>query len=71
MPHSFEEVCGAVARGWCSPRNATKEMDADLATDIAKEVWKLLHEPPKVYQSHGEEAERALERVRNDWNGQR
>ena len=43
MAHSFEEVCGAVARGWCSPENSSKEMDSDLATAIAKEVWKLYH----------------------------
>lgn len=44
MPHTFEEVCGAVARGWCAPENAHKEMDIDLATAIAKEVWKLQSE---------------------------
>jgi hypothetical protein len=43
MPHSFEEVCGAVARGWCAPANLGKEMDSDLATAIAKEVWMMLH----------------------------
>lgn len=43
MPHSFEQVCGAVARGWCAPANSHKEMDSDLAVAISKEVWKLLH----------------------------
>ena len=33
-----EEILGAVARGWCSPKNEKKEMDADLAEAIAKEI---------------------------------
>jgi hypothetical protein len=31
-------VRGAVARGWCSPENAHKEMDVHLAEAIAQEV---------------------------------
>lgn len=36
------EICQAVARGWCSPNNAHKEMDVDLAFAIAVQVEALL-----------------------------
>lgn len=42
MPHTFEQICGAVARGWCAPENSGKEMDVRLAPAISKEVWKLV-----------------------------
>jgi hypothetical protein len=32
------QIREAVARGWCHPENAHKEMDADLANAIVKEV---------------------------------
>lgn len=38
---TLEQIRGAVARGWCSPANAAKEMDADLALAIADEVAAL------------------------------
>ena len=37
-----EQITQAVARGWCHPKNAHKEMDADLAEAIADEVFKEL-----------------------------
>jgi hypothetical protein len=43
----IELVHQAVARGWCSNRNANKEMDADLILDISDEVMKMLAEVPK------------------------
>lgn len=33
-----ERLRGAVARGWCSEKNADKEVDADLAEAIVLEV---------------------------------
>lgn len=33
-----KELLGAVARGWCHPKNAGKEFDADLAVAIAAEI---------------------------------
>jgi hypothetical protein len=39
----MEDVLGAVARGWCHPPNASKEMDSDLARAITTEVWNLLN----------------------------
>lgn len=44
-PHispTFEEIAGAVARGWCAPETEAKEMDADLAYAITREVETLL-----------------------------
>ena len=35
-----QQVREAVARGWCHPKNASKEMDCDLAEAIAEEVVK-------------------------------
>jgi hypothetical protein len=34
----LESMLGAVARGWCDPKTAHKEMDADLAIAIAHSV---------------------------------
>ena len=42
MLPSEEDVSGAVARGWCSPENAHKEMDSTLAEAIVKEVTRVL-----------------------------
>lgn len=40
---AMDEIRGAVARGWCSPENSHKEMDAVLAEAIAQEIKKLAH----------------------------
>lgn len=32
----------AVARGWCTDRNSHKEMDSDLAEDIATSIYEAL-----------------------------
>lgn len=42
---TMQEVRGAVARGWCSPENTHKVMDADLADAISREVWDMLNPP--------------------------
>jgi hypothetical protein len=39
---TLEGVREAVARGWCAEENASKEMDADLAEAITREVYALL-----------------------------
>lgn len=39
---NMEEILGAVARGWCSEKEAHKVMDADLAMDIAESILKGL-----------------------------
>lgn len=38
---TFEDILGAVARGWCHEKNEHKRMDVDLAVAIAKEVQDL------------------------------
>ena len=43
--HPSDELLGAIARGWCSEKNAHKVMDPDLAVAIAEEVAKLYAEP--------------------------
>ncbi len=37
-----KELLGAIARGWCHPKNGGKVMDPDLAIAIAAEVNALL-----------------------------
>ena len=37
-----EQIMGAVARGWCSPKNENKTMDSDLAMAIVSELEDLL-----------------------------
>ncbi len=37
-----KELLGAIARGWCHPKNEGKVMDPDLAIAIAAEVNALL-----------------------------
>jgi hypothetical protein len=39
-----EELLGAIARGWCSEKNAHKTMDSDLALAIFDEVEKQIRE---------------------------
>lgn len=41
MTISYEDILGAVARGWCTPKNEKKIMDPDLAESIAIEVYTL------------------------------
>jgi hypothetical protein len=42
---SYAEIAGAVARGWCSPNNAHKEMDSELAFAITVQIVALLGIP--------------------------
>lgn len=37
-----QAIVEAVARGWCHPDNAHKEMDSKLAYAIVEEVWKAV-----------------------------
>jgi hypothetical protein len=39
---SYEDITGAVARGWCSPLNEHKVMDPELAFAISVQVAALL-----------------------------
>ncbi len=60
MPDSkidVAELRGAVARGWCHPANASKEMDPDLAEAIVREVGPLL-----------EQSQREVERLKEGQN---
>lgn len=50
-----EAILGAVARGWCAPSNATKEMDGDLVRAIADEVEELLASRSRAEGGHGDE----------------
>ena len=38
----IEDIRGALARGYCTERNARKELDADLLEDMTREVMALL-----------------------------
>jgi hypothetical protein len=45
-PVAWEDVLGAIARGWGHPENARKTMDVVLAVAIAKEIQDLYTTPP-------------------------
>jgi hypothetical protein len=45
---SDEKLLGAIARGWCSPENSSKEMDAALAFAIAESIQKSALTPAEV-----------------------
>ena len=49
---TFEDILGAVARGWCDPKNQHKVMDSALAIAIAKEVQKLYTSQQPVQKPH-------------------
>ncbi len=51
---TLADVQGAVARGWCTPRNGHKEMDVELALDIAAEVLRLNHPPAEAATDEAE-----------------
>lgn len=44
----FEDIVGAVARGWCDPKNQFKKLDADLVIAIAEEVQRLSAKPEVI-----------------------
>jgi hypothetical protein len=46
-PVALESLLGAIARGWCHEKNASKEMDSDLAMAIATEVKTFYATPPQ------------------------
>ena len=45
-PVAWEDVLGAIARGWTHPENARKPMDVQLAVAIAKEIQDMYTTPP-------------------------
>lgn len=45
-----EKIQQAVARGWCAPENAHKEMDTELASAIAAEVEHVVNEYVEALQ---------------------
>jgi len=45
-PVAWEDVLGAIARGWAYPENAQKPMDVQLAVAIAKEIQDMYTTPP-------------------------
>ena len=48
-----KELLGAIARGWCYPKNGNKTMDSDLALAIYEEVnkWIETHTKKKVKEA--------------------
>lgn len=56
QPVTYETLLGAVARGWCHPENANKEMDATLAIAIADEVLAINRSEPTEAQIEAAEA---------------
>jgi hypothetical protein len=46
-PVAWEDVLGAIARGWTHPENAQKTIDVELAVAIAKEIQDMYTAPPQ------------------------
>lgn len=46
-PVAWEDVLGAIARGWTHDDNKHKEMDVQLAFAIAKEIQDMVIAPPQ------------------------
>jgi len=53
-PVAWEDLLGAIARGWCHPQNARKTMDVQLGVAIAKEIQDLYTTPPAALQPEQE-----------------
>jgi hypothetical protein len=65
-PVAWEDVLGAIGRGWAYPENAHKTMDVELAVAIAKEFQELYTAPPQrewqgLTAEEAEEVERWVE----------
>src|SRR3990167_4559849 len=45
-----KELLGAIARGWCHPKNEGKTFDPDLAIAIAAEINALRASPPEAVE---------------------
>jgi len=58
-PVAWEDLLGAIARGWGHPKNAHKTMDVELAVAIAKEIQDLYTTPPAAQRPLTTEAIRA------------
>lgn len=46
-PVAWEDVLGAIARGWTHDDNKHKPMDVQLAVAIAKEIQDMVSAPPQ------------------------
>ena len=46
-PAAWEDVLGAIARGWTHDDNKHKPMDVQLAVAIAKEIQDMVSAPPQ------------------------
>lgn len=57
----LEELTGAVARGWCHPENADKQMDAELAEAIVDEVLPLIYRKIDSAVERAEQAEALID----------
>jgi hypothetical protein len=58
-PVAWEDVLGAIARGWTHDDNKHKTMDVQLAVAIAKEIQDMVIAPPQRKPLTEEEIERA------------
>jgi hypothetical protein len=59
-PVAWEDVLGAIARGWAHPENARKPMDVQLAVAIAKEIQDMYTTPPAAQRQPLTEEEMEL-----------
>ena len=51
---TMNDVIGALARGYCTKRNESKALDANLVNDMAKEILKLIKKEAGVKKGREE-----------------
>jgi hypothetical protein len=65
-PVAWEDVLGAIARGWTHDDNKHKTMDVQLAVAIAKEIQDMVIAPPQRKPLKLREIEKCIYDANND-----
>ena len=68
-PVAWEDVLGAIARGWTHDDNKHKTMDVQLAVAIAKEIQDMVTAPPQRKPLTDDEVVEVLGNVRESITG--
>jgi hypothetical protein len=66
QPVAWEDVLGAIARGWTHDDNKHKTMDVQLAVAIAKEIQDMVIAPPQRKPLKLREIEKYIYDANND-----
>lgn len=61
----WEELLGAIARGWCHPKNSKKVLDSDLVLAIAEQVQQFISSTVK--QERLKERKKVIEEIKKEY----